>query len=188
MPVQFLKQLRVGLCGAACAQMVLHSDGLMGTRPSDQEDLWEEIKARTTGATVNVVFDPSPCKPFPGKICDKCGVAVSCWCTHPKALRDTILAHAPGTGVKVITRTDEDNANRVIEACLNQGASPIVNVLGNHWVVVEGFDRTALLPVSILDPNPLHGQIGMTIGDWNEEYMVADTCGKFKDKYVVVSR
>jgi hypothetical protein len=185
MPVTFIKQNRIGLCGAACAQMVLHVKNLIGTSPVEQETLWTEIKERTRGRSNNCPKG-SPCGKFDHQICECSGSVSACWCTHPDPLNETLLAHDPATAVHVIRRSDEDVANGRIKACLTRGGFPAVLVnSGKHWVVVDGFDENLAFPVSILNP-ALNGQISITLGAWNAEYMSVPTVGTLANKYVVV--
>lgn len=190
MTVSFIKQLSVGFCGAACAQMVLHSRGLIGTSPREQRELFEEIKSRTTGKSSAPpgFTDRSPCPGFPNKVCESCGSGLPafCWCTHPDALRATMRARFPSSAINVSKHPDEDRANERIEACLAAGVPPIVLVnSGQHWVVVDGFDRTAEWGVTILNP-AMNGQIGIRIGLWNASYLASPPCGRFQEKHVVV--
>ena len=191
MTVSFIPQIAVGFCGAACAQMVLNSRGLIGTTEAEQRRMWTEIKNHTSGGPTlpQGSDDPSPCEPvstFPQKICEECGKKTSCWCTHPAALRDTLLSYLNNFAVRIIKRADEDDATERVEACLANGLAPVVLVkAGSHWVVVDEIDRNAKYPVSLLNP-ALSGQKGIKLSYWRNHYLQSPPCGKFEDVHVVV--
>ncbi len=71
----------------------------------------------------------------------------------------------------------------------DKGVAPAVLVEGGtHWVVVRGFDATAATEaVDLLDPD-VEGEQMLTLDYWNTWYLDKMTCGKYKNKYVVVGR
>jgi len=178
-----------GLCGAACAQMVLSSRYLMGTSAADQDNLWQTIKKRTRGGGTQaccvelpVPFDNMKRENCPGQGC------AFCWETFPTVLRGVLVsAIGKGTQVRLRQSASQDTANTIIRDCLSRGGAPIVLIrAGQHWLIVNGWD-TSVTPniVSILDPAD-DQPVDLTLTQWNDNRMVAVDCGRYDGKYVVV--
>jgi hypothetical protein len=199
-----------GLCGPACAQMILASLKQVGTSLAVQQELWVEIKTRTgqaapAPAKAKNQASSSLCGTFPHQICEDCGQGSSfCWCTHPVPLAATLSAHGAPAGV-VITNTELDLTTAVItsiQASNQKGDSkaPIVLVRqATHWVVVYGFvfDETgatgtpiAKLHVTemlIRDPELNALNNSCSIDHWFASYLRDIPCGQFKNKQVMVA-
>jgi hypothetical protein len=192
MNVNFIKWNEEGLCGAACAQMVLHALSVTGTTKAEQTTIWTSIQAHTDAknpqrSCTNLIYHE-----YNNMVRDVCttGGKVVCWETYPNALKATLITLI-GSGAKVkVRRTgSETTANNNIKKCLQRGGTPIVLVgKGTHWIVVEGWDDSGTQHVNFLDPAadgpsmvPLDG-----FGGWNETYMSVNECGTFDNKYVIV--
>jgi hypothetical protein len=192
-PVTFIPQIKSGLCGAACAQMILNSQGLIGTSQNDQLQVWSEIKGFTGGGPILPpgATDSSPCESgasFPQKICEPCAPQPFCWCTHPAALQAMLDSYLPNRSVAMFQFKRQDDVTKRVEACIKLGLAPIVLVrAGSHWVVVDEIDPTALYPISLLNP-ALDAQKGIKMGKWRTHYLQVPQCGKFKDKHVVIGQ
>lgn len=192
MPVEGIKWNRNGLCGAACAHMVLHARGRLGTTRREQEDLWDAIKRNTTGqgsAPAGAECSGFVPEVFDDMIHDACTGKVLCWCTYPTALTAT-LTEVLGAGVPITLSTfeSERQANSEIRDCLNRGAIPIVLVkAGNHWVIVDEWDDGATHPVNMVDPAVGH-HIPVKLAKWKSKYMAAINCvgSEFHGQYVIV--
>jgi hypothetical protein len=191
MSIEGIKWNRDGLCGAACAQMVLHARATVGTTQNEQEALWTSLKAHTHGPSS---APGSPCsgvvlEQFDTMIRDDCdGGMVKCWCTHPNALKATLKAKL-GAGVPITLSKieDEDRANSTIRKCLERGALPIVLInSANHWVVVDGWNENAS-ELSMIDP-AVGTPSPVTFDDWINDYMSAVECtgSNLDRKYVIV--
>jgi hypothetical protein len=193
MSIDAIKWNRDGLCGAACAQMVLYERGVVGATPNDQEALWTLIKDLTNGpssAPQGAACSGLVPEIFNGMIRDACGgYVVKCWCTHPNALKATLKAKlAAGAPITLSKIADEDRANTAIRRCLQRGGLPIVLVnSANHWVVVDGWNENDPYPVSMLDP-AVGEPAPVALDDWNNDYMSAVDCtgSKLDRKYVIV--
>ena len=95
-----------GLCGAACAHMVLHARGLCGTTRGEQNDLWDAIIRNTpdeSSAPPGAACSGFVPKTFVGMVHDACTGRVLCWCTYPRALTAT-LTQKLGAGVPITLR------------------------------------------------------------------------------------
>ena len=188
MSVTFIKWNKNGLCGAACAQMVLHALFAIGTTKAVQKTVWTRIKKHTNGHSTltctNVIFVP-----FANMIREACasGQRVLCWGTYPTSLEATLLDWiGPAANVTLQRTGSEDSANGIIQKCLKQGGIPIVLVSkGSHWVVVTGWDTEATKPVRVFDPAGT-GPAELTVSYWNLFYMSAGDCGEFDNEFVVV--
>jgi peptidase C39-like protein len=190
LPVTFCKQNRNGLCGAACAQMVVSSQTKFDTGSKQQDTLWEDIKALTTTPSNVTTGDPagddSPCESFPKKICEACRPQSFCWCAFPTTLKAIIRELAPATAVRVITSAKQKAITGKVLTCLRRGIAPVVLVSrATHWVVVNGFDEDSDHQVSLLNP-AFDAQIAVSLDDWNVWYLDVGGCGIYKNKYVVV--
>lgn len=191
MAVDHIPFNRNGLCGAACAQMVLHAWGLIESTSGRQEELWSSIKAHTHGKSKKPCSGLVP-EVFPKMMREKCAdqQRVFCWCSYPDAMKETLEAYCEFQGTQVqITLSehdDEDAANGVIRNCLERGGLPIVLVnSGKHWVVVSEWFSGTDPSLQLLDPAADVPSI-QSIGDWNVFYMSAVDCGRYDDKYVVL--
>jgi hypothetical protein len=190
--IAFAKQLRNGLCGAACAQMILHSRNLVTLSAGDQESLWADIKSNTTPpsglALGSISGDDSACEAFKGKICETCLPQSFCWCAFPTILRKTLLQRDPALGVRVITSKNELSIQKKIVACLKRQIAPIVLAAGGtHWVVVDGVDESSPKPISLLDP-AFDAQAGITMDHWKAFYLDDVDCGRYDQKYLVLGK
>jgi hypothetical protein len=180
-----------GLCGPACAQMILHpqpNPGI-GTSEKEQRELWQDIKANTTvPAGIQQpprTPDTGDCGDFPRKVCE-CPANPFCWCTFPTALKATLLQHSPQMNVRVITSVSETSIQAKIIKCLKRGSAPAVLVFkAKHWVVVGGYDSHSETPIKLFDPR-FNARQEITLDDWVTNYLVAPTCGKYSGKHVVI--
>lgn len=188
MAIEYIDWNRNGLCGAACAHMVLRAHiATTPTTQAKQEDIWTNIKDRTDGRSTRQCSGFIP-EPYPNMIRESCdGGRVFCWETYPNVLSATVKALL-GRGVKVRLRkaSTEGTATGWIKSCVQGGRLAIVLVdRGKHWVVVDGWDETQSEPVSMLDP-ALGDVQRVPLDTWSIERMLAVDCGKFNQKYVVV--
>jgi hypothetical protein len=192
MSIVGIKWKQDGLCGAACAQMVLHARGLIGTTQNEQDDLWAKIQANTHGqssAGQAACTGVLPVQPFYGMIRDACDAAtVKCWCTHPNALKLTLKERLPvGVPLTLSKIADEDLANKKIITCLNRGGLAIVLINNaNHWVVVDSWDENAS-EVEMIDP-AVGEPAPILVNDWINDHMSAVDCAgsKLDGKYVIL--
>jgi hypothetical protein len=182
--VGYIKWNRNGLCGAACAHMVLHPRYLMGTTEAEQENVWNRIKANTNGRLIPACSGVVP--ELYSMIREVCGKRVACWETHPDALIATLRDMMGGTPVVLQRAKNQDAANNIIKGCLGAGGVPIVLVQsGKHWVIVDEWDPKNAKPVRVLDPAP--GRSGrFKVSKWNVRFMSAVDCGAFDREYLVV--
>jgi hypothetical protein len=200
LPVTFISQLP-GLCGAACAQMLLNARGIGGTSDEDQEALWQDIKAHTVRKGANPAGDKcSFCGVFDTQICEPSGDCAQCWCTHPKALADTLNARLPGASFGVRIGTEEEVTAIAINS-INRHVPAVMLVYGaRHWVVVNGYTPVAsgglvfgehrVSQIHILNPEWLaadNTRLAVVAEDWTAFYMAEVPFGTFKDSCVVVA-
>jgi len=189
MSVSFIPWVSNGLCGPACAQMVLYSRALTTASGDDQLNIWKDIQGFTEGPTSAVSCCSSVIDDFDNMIREvrggaKCAI---CWATFPTAL-EKLLIDALGAGmlVRVTDTPDQDTANGIIRACLGRGGVPVVLVKkGKHWVVVASWANGGSKPVTIFDPAD-DAPEGLTVGQWNARMMVKVNFGTYDGMYVVV--
>lgn len=191
-----------GLCGAACAQMILHSGGKVGKSNAIEDQLWDEIKANTTPGGNIVVPSPPPCGTFANQVTEACKPDALCWCTYPDALATTINDHlGPGGGVKVVRDNDATGLGLTarIVASVASGTAPAVLVHNaTHWVVVYGFRAGGVAStllvgsqnashVYVHDPEWLATQTLYDIEGFTSEYLDAPVaCGVFGGRQIMV--
>ena len=192
-----------GLCGAATAQMILHSQSLAGATMAVQHQIFADIQTNTVGkrppATKKI--KTHDCPKWETQQCAKCAGAdaFSCWCTYPPALESTL--NQRGLIVTLTTHADDlDAAARILD-CIDQNLAPAVLVeFGNHWVTVTGYEtgtgpNDAVLiggrwvsDIYIRDPNLTDGS-GVTIDSWLKDYLSPVVlCGDFVGLHVVIGR
>ena len=187
--VSFIPWVRNGLCGAACAQMVLSARALRPSTPDAQELIWLDIQKLTSGKTSKLSCCSSAITGFPNQIREarRNAACAICWATFPTAL-DAVLTDAIGTGtpVTLTALANQDNANNVIRACLSRNGIPVVLVRkGKHWVVVSNWANAGTKPVTVFDPAD-DAPTEMTKTRWNARMMAAVNFGRYAGKYVVV--
>lgn len=191
MPVRLIKQINLGVCGAACAQMVINSRDLVGTSRDAQLEIWDQIKRLTRGKPTlpRGARDSSFCDKggdFPNKICDACSRRRECWCSHPLALSRTLKRYLRQFDFRPLGYRDQNQATARAEACLAFGLPPVVLVRrANHWVVVKAINRQRKYAVIVLNPQ-LNAQRGIRLKIWNQRYLHAPNCGRFIHRHVVV--
>jgi hypothetical protein len=189
MSVDLIEWNRNGLCGAACAHMVMHARQLTGTTRDEQELIWTTIKAHTNGKPIGKRCSGIVPERFRKMVREACEneQRVMCWCSYPDALKATLEGFlGSGVNITLSQSDDEDIANDVIKGCLNRGGLPIVLInSGKHWVVVDGWVANAPEPVRVLDP-ALGTPSTHTVEDWNIFFMSAVDCGAYDNKYVVL--
>jgi hypothetical protein len=174
--------------------MILHAQpaSTMGTSDAEQRQLWEDVKTLTAPprsfmAAPTPPSDSSDCGPFAQKLCD-CPSNPFCWCTFPTALKNTLLKHAPGANVRIITSVSEQSIQAKIIKSLKLGIAPAVLVHNRkHWVVVGGFDSEADTEVKVFDPE-FQSRRRISLDSWETNYLVAPTCGHYHTKHVMIGR
>jgi hypothetical protein len=199
--VNFIPQ-QVGLCGAACAQMILAAQGRVSASMTDQTMLWGRIKANTIGNGRG--HSVTLCPHFNTQICEHCKPSGEfCWCTHPDALAQTIA----GYQVPVVRRSlgsEPTLTAQVVNAIsvgvqTGTGLAPIVLVHeATHWVVVYGFvhDETGqsgrriggfnVTELLVHDPELDASNDHCTIDVWFALYLRDIDCGAFAGQQVMV--
>jgi hypothetical protein len=185
-----------GLCGAACAQMILNAQGKAGSDLATLNALWSDIKTNTIPPGPNPAGSPVPaCGGFGNQICEKCHPPLSrfCWCTHPSALAATINMHLRGGAAAAISSdASEDVITARAIASVNNGLAAAVLVhFGTHWVVVFGYEPTVLGPgqtaTHVMIRDSEHGdRIVITMSVWANSYLTPPRCGKLKQHFVTV--
>lgn len=196
--IELIPQLS-GLCGPACAQMILHwkLPAEFDDHDQTQRDIWTNIQKLTDGPGP----DPPPknglgsCPSFPQQICE-CKSQL-CWCTHPTALSAELGSCLSPEAFTVVTvnAPSKDQLTLQVLQILGDGWAPVVLVhRGSHWVVVEGCDYTDGSPIDlrtltlqILDPELPAPLNGVRDTFWNGLYLSAVWCGAYKDNYVMVA-
>ena len=190
-----------GLCGAACAQMILNEQQKVGKTKAVQDQLWNEIKANTvpSGSPSATAF--SPCDRFPNQIWEPCRPEPLAWCTYPTALSVTINNHLGGSVVHVVTDGDKTGLGitaRAITSVMGGVAPAVLVNKGSHWVVVYGYFPDGAGPppggsgqpitkVYVHDPEWLSTQTMWTIDDWTNYYLDPPVkCGFYGGRQVMV--
>ena len=189
-----------GLCGAATAQMILHSQGLVGATKAAQHQIFAAIQLNTTAKRPTTKkIKTQDCPEWDTQKCTKCAGndTYTCWCTYPPALESTL-----NQGGLVVTQTthadDLDAAARILD-CIDLKLAPAVLVkFGNHWVTVTGYETGTGPNDSVLiggrwvsdiyfrDPS-LTVFSGATIETWLKDYLSPVVlCGDFVDLLVVI--
>ncbi len=201
LPVTHISQ-DPGLCGAATAQMILHSQGLAGATKAVQHQIFADIQTNTTGKRpTKKKIKTQDCQEWDTQECAKCAGddTYTCWCTYPQALESTLNQRG-----LVVTQTthanDLDAAARILD-CIDLNLAPAVLVeFGNHWVTVTGYEtgtgpNDAVLiggrwvsDIYIRDPS-LTDSIGVAIDSWLKDYLSPVVlCGDFVGLHVVIGR
>jgi hypothetical protein len=185
-------QQHPGLCGPACATMILDARGIHVPLPR----LWADVKDNTPGPA----GPPNPgtlCGQFPTQICEACGTASFCWCSHPSALVQTLNQHLQQKDyLEHVVSSEADVTARAV-ASIDSGVAPVVLVYGlMHWVVMYGYrcDGTKGLNVThvlIHDPAdpPGIGEMltdGVPVSDWRADYLEQGECGRYLASWVVL--
>ena len=190
-----------GLCGAATAQMILHSQGLAGATMAVQHQIFADIQTNTvaTRPAATKKIKTHDCPKWATQKCAKCAGAdaFSCWCTYPPALERTLIQR--GLAVTQTTHaSDLDAAARILD-CIDLDVAPAVLVeFGNHWLTVTGYetgtgpDDAVLIggrwisDIYLHDPNLTAGS-GVTIAAWLKDYLSPVVlCGDFVGLHVVI--
>lgn len=189
-----------GLCGAATAQMILHSQGLAGATKAVQHQIYEAIQLNTTAKRPTTKkIKTQDCPEWDTQKCAKCAGdgTYTCWCTYPPALESTL--NQRGLIVTLTTHADDlDAAARILD-CIDLNLAPAVLVeFGNHWVTVTGYEtgtgpNDAVLiggrwvsDIYFRDPN-LTDSSGVTIEEWLKDYLSPVVlCGEFVGLHVVI--
>ena len=186
--VNFVHQ-KPGLCGAACAQMILNAHAKIGLGPADQDLIWAAIKQNTIRPKPNPSGTIFTGCAFTNQVCEKCSGESFCWCTFPAALAATISQYVPGTYSLAAAGTEAALTGRVV-ASLDAGVAPAVLVYGRrHWVVVYGY-----LPAPTGDPSYLYlhnpewlaPKNATPIADWYATYLRTIDCGNYMNESVMV--
>jgi len=201
LPVPFIPQ-QPGLCGAACAQMVLCARDAIGSSPDEQRRLWADIQAHTRRTT------PSPhrrkcttCGFFARQICERFGDSAQCWCTHPRALAVTLNRRLDGESSFAVVTGDERAITATALNRIDHGIASVMLVYGTrHWVVVHGYtpveDGGMVLGnhrvshIHILNPqgrDAHDAHRAIPIRAWMADYMAVVPFGAYSDRCVLVT-
>lgn len=198
-PVALIHQKR-GLCGAACAQMILYARGRTTTAVADQDQLWLDIQANTRNPRGNPAPGggaASPCGGFVNQICEACEPKY-CWCTHPTALASTLNVRLKAATYDVIVDASELGLTARALANVRRNIAPVVLVFGvKHWVVVRGyvddpqragmtFDGQRVSDIFVHNPAWTAPRASMSASHWISYYMREILCGTYAEKWVMV--
>ena len=181
-----------GLCGPACATMILDARGIHVPLPQ----LWTDVKNNTPGPT-GPANPGSLCGQFPKQVCEACGTTPFCWCSHPAALVATLNQHLQQPDYLEHVVAAESDATAHAVSSIDSGLAPVVLVYGlMHWVVMYGYrcdgsQGRTVTHVLIHDPadSPDIGELlteGIPISDWHADYLSGGDCGHYKDAWVVL--
>lgn len=197
-PLTHIRQ-KPGLCGAATAQMILHSQGLAGISIDEQELIFGEVQANTSATRPTRNVRPHDCPGWDAQKCTTCAgePEFTCWCTYPPALEATMVQRGlPVT--QTVHQSDLEAAERVLD-CIDLQVAPAVLVSnGTHWIAVSGYvtgtgpnDATLIggrwvSSVAINDPNVATSS-DVAIATWLEDYLSPIIqCGDFIGRHVVI--
>ena len=202
LPVNWFEQLP-GLCGAATAQMILNSKGLVGTLEADQQTLWTRIQTNTAGIRPAGEILGQDCPEFANQICERCDRKdpFTCWCTHPAALEATLNGYL-NPGVILTTHADHRAATaRALESIDAQLPAAMLVYGWLHWLTVVGYtpgdddpDSEAIGGRQITDVYVHDPRQGGTANqrivafDWLFGYLtIPIPCGALAARYAVIA-
>jgi hypothetical protein len=201
LPVTFIPQ-QPGLCGAACAQMLLNARGAAGTSLEEQFALWAEIQSHTQRTRPNPPGNKcTVCGFFDNQICERDVNCAQCWCTHPRALATTLNARLDGASSFAPTRGGEQAVTAMALDTIDRGIPSVMLVYGTrHWVVVHGYTPVEeggmvlgnhrVSHIHVRDPkwqDAEHGNLAIPVGKWMADYMANVEFGEFRQTCVVVT-
>jgi len=200
-PVTFISQ-QPGLCGAACAQMLLHARGAVGTSLDEQFALWDDIKAHTQRTQPNPhVPRRTVCGSFDNQICERDGDHAQCWCTHPRALATTLNTRLDGASSFAPTAGDEQAVTAIALERIDRGIPSAMLVYGTrHWVIVHGYTPVEeggmvlgnhrVSQIHIRNPQYIDAngaQHAFDIDEWMANFMAVVEFGEYSGRCVIVT-
>jgi len=199
-PVPFISQ-QPGLCGAACAQMLQNARGIGGDSIEEQKAIFKDIQSHTVQIEENPDGDQfSVCGFFEGQICELYGEDVQCWCTHPRALAETLNARLDGAAYEAFAGTEDEVTATAIDN-INRGIPAVMLVYGmRHWLVINGytpvesggmvFGNHRVSEIHILNPEwegADDTRFAVVAEDWTAFYMATVPFGEYLGRCVVVA-
>ena len=149
-PVTWVQQEGLHLCGPAVAQMILTALNVAAPTGTEswQEVLWTKVKANTSGTPPRSGAKVGCTETFPKQKCERCANDPDhfCWCTTPAALVKVLNLQVQGKPYKTIAAatasgvTAQRQATVEAVAAIDRGI-PIAVLIGGwaHWVVLEGY-------------------------------------------------
>lgn len=201
-PVTWVAQEELYLCGPAAAQMLLSALGAPNPPgpPTWQLQLWDQVKSHTGARRPKDAGEETPYAPaFKAEKCERCSSTEdwNCWATTPVALKN-ILNLGQGVAVfKVGTRTTEESVTGLLLDALDDAMPGAALIHGwAHWVVVDGYvhdnpNGTTVAGrqvngVYVRDPDGAASLHYVTYDSWRDNYLSVVPCGTYQDKFVVV--
>ena len=203
--VHYFRQERLYFCGPAVAQMFLDVTKVVAS----QENLWTDIKSKTSGARPPDA--PATDHDFPEQVCDNCNPSSSdplrwqCWDTTPEALGAAVeaLGNIP-LDARYVSSFDE-GVEMLIDSLDRTPEVPAfaTTYLVNHWVLITGYlrddfastaapattvGRYNLNGLYIRDPQELDAEARVrlvTVAGWRGKFGLVD-CGAHTDMYPIV--